>query len=140
MEIRIYYEDTDCGGVVYYANYLKYFERARTEYFRERGMEVSSYAATGVLFVVAHAEIDYRLPAFYNDLLELETEVVDFSRASLTFSHVVYRQGTEETVVEGWVRLVCINEKRRPRRLPKEIIQMATKQTGNGCIQLDGES
>lgn len=127
MEIRVYYEDTDCGGIVYYANYLKYFERARTEYFRERGVEIAAYAATGVLFVVAHVEIDYRLPARYNDLLEIETEVVDFSRATLTFAHTIRRHGTEEIVVEGWARLVCIDETGRPRRLPEELTQILTR-------------
>ncbi|TAK09072.1 MAG: YbgC/FadM family acyl-CoA thioesterase [Candidatus Manganitrophaceae bacterium] len=127
MQIRVYYEDTDAGGVVYYANYLKYFERGRTEYFRERGREVAAYAAAGTLFVVAHAEIDYRLAARYNDLLEMETEVVDFSRASLTFSHLMRLQGTDKVVVEGWVRLVCVDEKFKPKRLPEEIVQIVTK-------------
>jgi acyl-CoA thioester hydrolase len=127
MQIRVYYEDTDGGGIVYYANYLKYFERARTEYFRERGIEIAAHAAVGVLFVVAHAEIDYRLPARYNDLLEIETEVADFSRASLTFSHIIRRSGTEEIIVEGWARLVCINEEGKPRRLPEEVTQIITK-------------
>lgn len=127
MQIRVYYEDTDAGGVVYYANYLKYFERGRTEYFRERGLEVASYAAAGVLFVVAHAEIDYRLAARYNDLLDMETEVVDFSRASLTFSHVVRLHDTDKVVAEGWVRLVCVDERFKPKRLPEEIIKIVTK-------------
>jgi acyl-CoA thioester hydrolase len=127
MEIRVYYEDTDAGGVVYYANYLKYFERGRTEYFRERGIEVASYAATGVLFVVAHAEIDYRAAARYNDLLDLETEVVDFSRASLTFSHLIRVRGTERVIAEGWVRLVCVDDRFKPRRLPEEVVQIVTK-------------
>lgn len=127
MEIRVYYEDTDCGGIVYYANYLKYFERARTEYFRERGIEIASYARAGILFVVAHVEVDYRLPARYNDLLEIETEVADFSRASLTFSHIIGRRETDEIVVEGWARLVCIDEQGKPRRLPEEVTQIITK-------------
>lgn len=127
MQIRVYYEDTDAGGVVYYANYLKYFERGRTEFFRERGLEVSSYAAVGVLFVVAHAEIDYRQAARYNDLLDMETEVVDFSRASLTFSHVIRLRDTEKVVAEGWVRLVCVDARFKPKRLPEEIIKIVTK-------------
>lgn len=127
MQIRVYYEDTDAGGVVYYANYLKYFERGRTEFFRERGLEVASYAAAGFLFVVAHAEIDYRLAARYNDLLDMETEVVDFSRASLTFSHVVRLHDTDKVVAEGWVRLVCVDERFKPKRLPEEVVQIVTK-------------
>ena len=67
MEIRIYYEDTDCGGVVYYANYLKYFERARTQYLEERGLSVAGLMNEGTVFVVVHAEVDYRSPARYGD-------------------------------------------------------------------------
>jgi len=127
MEIRIYYEDTDCGGVVYYANFLKYFERARTEYLRDRGIEVAAYAAVGVLFVVAHVEIDYRAPARYNDLLSLESEIVDFTRTSLTFSHTAARRRDDQDIAAGWVRLVCMNERGKPHRLPEEIVQIITK-------------
>ena len=127
MQIRVYYEDTDAGGVVYYANYLKYFERGRTEYFRERGLEVASYAAAGTLFVVAHAELDYRLAARYNDLLEMESAIVDFSRASLTFSHLIRLHDTDRVVAEGWIRLVCVDGQFKPKRLPEEIVQIVTK-------------
>lgn len=127
MDIRIYYEDTDAGGVVYYANFLKYFERARTEHLRERGLDVAAYARVGILFVVAHVEIDYRLPARYNDVLDIETEIVDFSRASLTFSHVVRLRGTDHVVVEGAARLVCVTETGKPRRLPEEVAQLVAK-------------
>jgi acyl-CoA thioester hydrolase len=127
MQIRVYYEDTDAGGVVYYANYLKYFEWGRTEYFRERGLEVTSFAAAGTLFVVAHAEIDYRSAARYNDLLEMETEIVDFSRASLTFSHMIFPHDGDRIVVEGWVRLVCVDARFKPKRLPEEVVQIVTK-------------
>ena len=69
MEVRIYYEDTDCGGVVYYGNYLKYFERARTQYLEERGLSVAELMKEGTVFVVVHAEVDYRSPARYGDRL-----------------------------------------------------------------------
>lgn len=127
MDIRIYYEDTDCGGVVYYANVLKYFERARTEYLRDRGIEVAAYAAVGLLFLVSHVEIDYRAPARYNDLLSLESDVVDFTRTSLTFSHSLTRHRDDQLIAEGWVRLVCVDERGRPRRLPEELVQTITK-------------
>jgi len=127
MDIRVYYEDTDAGGVVYYANFLRYFERARPEYLRERGLDVAAYARVGILFVVGHVEIDYRMPARYNDLLDIATEIVDFSRASLTFSHVVRFRGTDHVVVEGSARLVCVNESGKPRRLPEEVAQLVAK-------------
>ena len=71
IEIRIYYEDTDCGGVVYYANYLKYFERARTQYLEDCRLSVMDLMNAGRVFVVVHAEIEYRAPARYGETLEL---------------------------------------------------------------------
>jgi len=127
MDVRIYYEDTDAGGVVYYANFLRYFERARTEYLRERGVDVAAYARVGILFVVARAEIDYRIPAHYNDILDIGTSIADFSRTSLTFSHVIRLRGTDRVVVSGSAQLVCVNEIGKPRRLPEEILQLVAK-------------
>src|SRR3990172_6743469 len=69
MEVRIYYEDTDCGGVVYYANYLRYLERAENNYIEERGLSVAGLMNEGTVFVVVHAEVDYRSPARYGDTL-----------------------------------------------------------------------
>ena len=69
MEIRIYYEDTDCGGVVYYANYLKYFERARTHYLEARGVSVAEMLKGGIQFMVVRADIEYRSPGRYGDRL-----------------------------------------------------------------------
>jgi acyl-CoA thioester hydrolase len=123
MQIRVYYEDTDCGGVVYYANFLRYFERARTEYLRDRGIEVAAYAAAGLLFVVSHAEVSYRSPGRYNDVLEVETDVVDLTRTSLTFGHEIHRVGDDRLIVEGAARLVCVDERGKPRRLPEEFLE-----------------
>ena len=89
MDIRIYYEDTDCGGMVYYGNYLKYFERARTHYLEDRGLSVAELMKAGTIFVVVHAEVDYRSPARYGDRLTVETVVSDVTAASFTFSHVI---------------------------------------------------
>jgi len=89
MEIQIYYEDTDCGGVVYYGNYLKYFERARTQYLEERGLSVARLMKEGTVFVVVHAEVDYRSPARYGDRLIIETVVSGMTAASFNFSHVI---------------------------------------------------
>jgi acyl-CoA thioester hydrolase len=109
--------------VVYYANFLKYFERARTEYLRERGIEVAAYATVGLWFVVTHVEVDYRSPARYNDLLRIETEIADITRTTFTFAHVVDRHGDERLIAEGWATLVCVDEGGRPRRVPDEIVQ-----------------
>jgi acyl-CoA thioester hydrolase len=99
VEVRIYYEDTDCGGVVYYGNYLKYFERARTQYLEERGLSVAGLMKEGTVFVVVHAEVDYRSPARYGDRLIIETVVSDMTAASFTFSHVVRERESQRVVV-----------------------------------------
>lgn len=128
MQIRIYYEDTDCGGVVYYANFLRYFERARTEYLRDRGFEVAAYAAAGLVFVVAHAEVSYQAPARYNDVLDIETAVVDVTRTSLTFAHAIRRTGDDRVIVEGAARLVCVDERGKPRRLPEDLLALLQRE------------
>jgi len=119
LAVRIYYEDTDCGGVVYYANYLRYLERARTEHLRERGIELGAWAEKGLYFVVTRVEINYKAPARYSDLLDIETAITDLSRATLTFSHTV-RDQNGRLIVEGIVILACVSDG-RPRRIPEEI-------------------
>ena len=122
MEIKIYYEDTDCGGVVYYANYLKYFERARTEHLESRGYSVAELMKQGTVFVVVHAEVDYRSPARYGDTLVIKTVVSDLSAASLTFSHVVKEKTGGRVVVEGSARLAATDGNGKVKRLEKVMI------------------
>jgi acyl-CoA thioester hydrolase len=124
MEIKIYYEDTDCGGVVYYANYLKYFERARTQYLEERGLSVAGLMKEGTVFVVVHAEVDYRAPARYGDWLVIETVVSDMTAASFTFSHVIRERESRRVVAEGSARLAATDEKGRVKRLDKAMISV----------------
>ncbi|HEY4485232.1 MAG TPA: YbgC/FadM family acyl-CoA thioesterase [Nitrospiria bacterium] len=114
--VPIYYEDTDCGGVVYYANYLRYFERARTEYLRERGIDLGEWAQKGFTFVVTHVEVEYKAPARYADRLEIETEIADTSRASITFLHTV-RDQSRRLITTSSVVLVCVSDG-RPKRIP----------------------
>jgi len=119
MEIRIYYEDTDCGGVVYYANYLKYFERARTQYLEERGLSVAGLRDHGTQFVVVHAELDYRSPARYGDTLVIETSLADRSQVSFTFAHVLRERASGRIVVEGSAKLVTVDDQLKVKRLDK---------------------
>lgn len=119
MEIRIYYEDTDCGGVVYYANYLKYFERARTQYLEDRGISVPGLRDRGTQFVVVHAELDYRSPARYGDTLCIETNLAVPGPASITFAHVVRERASGRLVVEGSAKLVTVNDQLKVTRLDK---------------------
>ncbi len=122
MEIKIYYEDTDCGGVVYYANYLKYFERGRTHYLEARGLSVAGLMKQGCLFVVVHAEVDYRAPARYGDVLDIETMIPDMSPASITFSHVVRERQSRRVIVEGAARLAVTDGNGKVKRLDKELV------------------
>ncbi len=90
--VRVYYEDTDAGGVVFYANYLKFFERARTEMLRAMGYEQDELIATeGIIFVVRSVQIDYLSPARFNEQLQVSAEVSEVKKASLTFEQVIAR-------------------------------------------------
>jgi len=122
MDIRIYYEDTDCGGMVYYANYLKYFERARTQYLEERGLSVAGFMKEGTMFVVVHAEVDYRSPARYGDRLIIETIVSDVTAASFSFSHVIRERESQRVVVEGSARLAATDGNGKVKRLDNALV------------------
>lgn len=122
MEIQIYYEDTDCGGMVYYANYLKYFERARTHYLEERGLSVAGLLKEGTVFVVVHAEVDYRSSARLGDRLVIETVVSDMTAASFTFSHVIRERESGRVIVEGSARLAATDRNGKVKRLDKAMV------------------
>jgi acyl-CoA thioester hydrolase len=117
MQIRVYYEDTDCGNVVYYANYLRYMERSRTEYLRDRGIDLSSLQKEGFTFVVVSAEIKYRSPARYNNLLDVESTLSEISSASVTFETTIHRH-KGPLLVKGVVRLACTGPDDHIRRIP----------------------
>ncbi len=108
MKIRVYYEDTDFGGVVYYANYLKYMERGRTEHLRDRGIELSHFHKRGYLFAVAEVNIKYRRPARYNDLLEMETNITEVTSITMIFETTFYNQ-RNELLVTGSAKMVCVD-------------------------------
>ena len=122
MDIRIYYEDTDCGGVVYYANYLRYFERARTQYLEDRGISVTGLLKKGTQFMVVHAEIDYRSPARYGETLTVETKLAAVGNASLTFAHVLRERTSQRLVVEGAAKLVTVDLEGKMKRLAKSVM------------------
>ncbi|MDH4300566.1 MAG: YbgC/FadM family acyl-CoA thioesterase [Nitrospira sp.] len=122
MEIKVYYEDTDCGGVVYYANYLKYFERARTEYLETRGCSIADWMQRGVVFVVVHAEAHYYSAGRYGETLRIETDVADVTRATVTFSHVVREKLSNRIVVKGSARLAATDHHGKVRRLDTTIV------------------
>jgi acyl-CoA thioester hydrolase len=129
MRIRVYYEDTDCGGVVYYANYLKYMERGRTEYLRERCVNLADYHSQGLFFAVIEVSVKYRRPARYNDLLLVETSITDAASIMLEFKTDI-RGEQGELLVAGVARLACMNDRGKASRIPaamREALGVSTK-------------
>lgn len=124
--VKIYYEDTDCGGVVYYANYLRYFERARTEFLESRGVSLKALMEEGIYFVVAEAELKYRAPGIYGDILAVGTSVDRAGPASITFSHDVRRESTGEGLVEATVKLGCVGSDMKPVKLRRDVMEAVT--------------
>ena len=122
MEISIFYEDTDCGGVVYYANYLKYFERARTLFLEEGRFPLSKLMGEGILFTVVHCEIFYRSPARYRETLKIDTDLTEVTRSVISFSHKIFEKSSGRLVVEGTARLVCVGADGKVKRLPQDLI------------------
>lgn len=117
LPVRVYYEDTDAAGIVYYANYLKFAERARTEFMRE--ISDGQYARMledGMRFVVRRCTIDYGRPARFDDLLEVHSRILDIGAATLAAEQVVRCGG--EDLVRMTTDLACINRDGRPSRLP----------------------
>jgi acyl-CoA thioester hydrolase len=101
MQIRVYYEDTDCGNVVYYANYLKYMERSRTEFLRDRGIDIAAYHDQGKMFAVIEAHVFYKVPAKYNDLLEVDSCIKEITATTIRFTTAI-RNGTGSLLVDQW--------------------------------------
>ena len=117
MPLRVYYEDTDAAGIVYYANYLKFAERGRTEMMRQLGFAHSRIAEeTGVLFTVRRCSADYRAAARLDDALSIDTRIVEIGAATLSLDQQIRRGG--ETIVALDVLVACIGRDGRPRRLP----------------------
>ena len=131
IPIRVYYEDTDAGGVVYYANYLRFLERGRTEFMRALGYDLRELARDpGILFVVAGLEIDYRRPARHDDALEVTVTIAERGRAGLTFAQQV-RRGAE-LLAEAKVRVACVDAASlKPKALPDEIAQRLERGVGD---------
>ncbi|MBI5076300.1 MAG: YbgC/FadM family acyl-CoA thioesterase [Nitrospirae bacterium] len=131
LRIRIYYEDTDCGNVVYYANYLKYCERARTEFLESKGISMKQLIDDKIFFVVAEASLKYLSPGRYGDVLAIETVVDRVGPASISFRHEIRRDATNERLVQAVVKLGCVNPAMKPLRLRQDIMQ-AVSEEGQG--------
>jgi acyl-CoA thioester hydrolase len=123
--VRVYYEDTDSGGVVYYANYLRFMERARTEWLRSLGFEQDVLVReAGVIFAVRSAALEYLRPARFNDLLQVDSRIAEVGRASLTFEQsIVRRKEPAVPLCTGRIRVACVSaDALRPRPIPPEIL------------------
>lgn len=120
MQVKIYYHHTDCGGVVYYANYLKFLEEARTEFLAEKGLSVKELAEQGSLFVVARQEIDYKLPAFYGDILDIDTRISEVGRVRVGFDYEIRNQNNQ-VVSRAKTILVFVNKNLKPKIIPEQI-------------------
>ncbi len=124
--LRVIYGDTDQMGVVYYANYLRYFEASRNEYLRARGLRYRDFEERfGLALPVAEAGVSYKQPARYDDLLDVEASVVDVRRASATFEYRVLRGG--ELIATGRTVHACVDLDGRLRRLPPELVEKLTR-------------
>jgi acyl-CoA thioester hydrolase len=120
LPVRIYWEDTDAGGVVYHASYLRFMERGRTEYLRDRGISQSTLQQDlGVTFVVAHMDIRFRQPARLDDELVVETAAKEIGGASLALRQKVLRGS--DVLVEADVTCAVISREGRPTRIPAEV-------------------
>ena len=123
-EIRVIFGDTDQMGVVYYANYLRFFEGARAEYWRQLGRSYKDLEAAHIAMPVVEAHCNYRKPAHYEDVLAIETEVDEMRAAWLRFVYVV-RRGAD-VLAEGWTKHAVIGPSGRPRAIPDFMRQLVT--------------
>lgn len=122
---RIYYHDTDCGGVVYYANYLKFFEEARTEHLLSKGIDLERLSRDGILFAVTNCDIQYKGPARYGDELSISSKIEKTKPASLYFYHEIKRD--DSLLVECRTRLVSIGTDFKPIVIPQKILTRLTE-------------
>ena len=122
LPIRIYYENTDAGGVVYHAQYLNFFERARTEFLRSLSFSQESLLRDKIAFVVKKIEIDYKIPARLDDLLNVETNIIDIKKASILFQQKLLKDNL--CLSEAKVLVACVDLNRmKPIAVPQEIYQ-----------------
>ena len=123
FELRVYYEDTDLAGIVYYANYLKFIERARSEWVRGLGIDQVRMKAEGLVFAVRRVEADYLSPARFDDVLEVETAPEAVTAARIVLSQVAKRAG--EVLFEARVTLVALSDTGHPVRRPANIRRLS---------------
>ena len=123
LPIKIYYEDTDAQGVVYYANYLKFFERARTEYLRDVGYEQRRLMEQGAIFVVRELDIKFKKPAYLDQQIEVHTKIIKAGKVSFDFSQKIF-SNEGNLLCGGVIKCGCLDSKEfKPKPLPYELYQ-----------------
>jgi len=124
--VRVYYEDTDAGGVVFYANYLRFFERARTEMLRHLGFEQDQLREQeGLLFVVRSVQVDYLKPARFNEQIDVSAKIIERKKTSLIFEQAIMRQ--RDLLCTGVVRIACLDaQSMKPKLIPNVILHQLT--------------
>lgn len=124
--VRVYYEDTDAGGVVYYANYLKFMERARTEYLRSLGHEQDKLMINEeIIFAVRSISVDYLKPARFNQLLQVSAEITAFKKVSLEFHQQITHDS--QLLADGSVRIACLDVNTlKPKVIPEHLFEQIT--------------
>ena len=121
FQIKVYYEDTDARGVVYYANYLKFLERARSEAIADIGFSNQKIKKNfGLLIIVKSCNLDFRKSAYLEDILKIKSSIISYSKTSLSMNQIIFKE--DDIIVNAKVHLVFINEKGKPNRIPEEII------------------
>jgi len=121
MEKRIFYHDTDAGGIVYYGNYLKYLEEARTEFLEKKGLSVAIFRERGMLYAVRKVTIQYKSPARYGDVLLCGADLIKATAAQLIFDQKIHQKSSGLLVVESEVTLACLNAEFRPTPIPDDL-------------------
>ena len=133
IPIRVYIEDTDAGGIVFYGNYLRFFERARTDFLRSVGIEQSSTIEANLIFVVRHVSVDYKLPARLDDILSVSCAVKMIRPMRVVFRQSATRSSDGANLVNGEVEVVAVSvDTLKPRALPKKLLnalQMTVEST-----------
>lgn len=125
MNIRVYYEDTDLGGIVYYANYLRFIERSRSEWLRDLGIDqIKMRNERDTVFVVTKLKVDYLLPAYFDDMLTVDTKIQIVSPVRAYFYQNIFRQ--EDVIFKAEVCVTCTSTSGKVQRLPEKIKLLMT--------------
>ena len=121
MEKRIFYHDTDAGGIVYYGQYLCYLEEARTEFLEQRGLSVEIFKERGYLYVVRQCNVSYRSPARYGDVLFCDAKLKKMGASQLIFDQTIHDKKDNRLIIEAEVSLVCLNMDFKPTPIPDDL-------------------